>query len=95
MYFTDVIGQEECKQRLLDMVDGGRLPHAIMLCGPQGVGKLALAVALASRLLGEENAMVKRLEHPDLHFTYPTIKQPWMGTTHKPVSGDFAASGTS
>ena len=30
------------------------------------------------------------LEHPDLHFTYPTIKLPSMGAEHKPVSDDFA-----
>ncbi len=78
------------RQRLQQMVDEDRLPHAIMLCGPQGVGKLAIAVAFASQLLGENNAMVRRLEHPDLHFTYPTIKLPSMSTDHKPVSDDFA-----
>jgi DNA polymerase-3 subunit delta' len=88
--FDEVIGQEEVKERLLQMTREGRLPHAIMLCGPQGVGKKALAVAFASYLLGEDNPMVKRLEHPDLHFTYPTIKLPSMGSDHKPISDDFA-----
>ena len=90
MKFSEVIGQEECKERLLQMVSEERLPHAVMLCGPQGVGKLAVAVAFGSYLLGEDNAMVKRLEHPDLHFTYPTIKLPSMGSDHKPISADFA-----
>ena len=90
MTFSEVIGQEECQERLSQMTREGRLPHAIMLCGPQGVGKKALAVAFASYLLGENNAMVKKLEHPDLHFTYPTIKLPSMGSDHKPVSDDFA-----
>ena len=88
--FNDVIGQEEVCNRLRQMSSEGRLPHAIMLCGPQGVGKKALAIAFASHLLGEDNAMVRRLEHPDLHFTYPTIKLPSMGSDHKPVSDDFA-----
>jgi len=78
------------RERLLQMVSEDRLPHAIMLCGPNGVGKLALAVAFASHLLGEDNAMVKNLQHPDLHFTYPTIKLPSMGADHMPVSDDFA-----
>ncbi len=90
MTFAEVIGQEEVRDRLLQMTREGRLPHAIMLCGPQGVGKKALAIAFASYLLGEDNAMVKRLEHPDLHFTYPTIKLPSMGSDHKPTSDDFA-----
>ena len=90
MNWSEVIGQEEVRQRLLQMVGEDRLPHAIMLCGPQGVGKLALAVAFGCHLLGEDNAMVRRLEHPDLHFTYPTIKLPSMSAEHKPVSDDFA-----
>ena len=90
MKFDEVIGQEECKERLLQMTREGRLPHAIMLCGPQGVGKKALAVGFASYLLGEDNPMVKKLEHPDLHFTYPTIKLPSMSSDHMPVSDDFA-----
>lgn len=56
-----------------------------MLCGPQGSGKLALAVAFAMELLKSKTA-----EHPDLHFTYPTIKLPSMSSDHKPVSVDFA-----
>jgi DNA polymerase-3 subunit delta' len=34
--------------------------------------------------------MLRKLEHPDLHFTYPTIKLPSMSADHKPVSDDFA-----
>ena len=34
--------------------------------------------------------MLSKLEHPDLHFTYPTIKLPSMSADHKPVSDDFA-----
>lgn len=76
------------------MAESGHLPHAIMLCGPEGSGKLALAIAFASMLLNDgtpsAKAMLAKLEHPDLHFTYPTIKLPSMGAGHKPVSDDFA-----
>ena len=101
--FEQVIGQREVQERLMQMVNEGRLPHAIMLCGPQGTGKLALAVGFAKVLLAEkvnsmfadapeyvESPMLKNLEHPDLHFTYPTIKLPSMGSDHKPISDDFA-----
>jgi DNA polymerase-3 subunit delta' len=79
------------------MVREDRLPHAIMLCGQQGVGKKALATAFACYLLsGEtdnsekpEHPMLAKLEHPDLHFTFPTIKLPSMSTEHMPVSDDF------
>ena len=89
MNFNEVIGQEEVKQRLLQMVEEKRLPHAIMLCGPTGVGKKALATAFACHLLGGESPMLDKLEHPDLHFTFPTIKLPSMGSEHMPVSDDF------
>ena len=95
MSFDEVIGQKEVKQRLEQMVKENRLPHAIMLCGQPGVGKKALAFAFACYLLnngheGEENAMLRKMEHPDLHFTFPTIKLPSMGSDHMPVSDDFA-----
>ncbi|MBQ0049536.1 MAG: DNA polymerase III subunit delta [Bacteroidales bacterium] len=53
MQFNDVIGQEEVKQRLLQDAHNNRIPHALMLCGPRGVGKLPLALALAQFLLCE------------------------------------------
>ena len=98
MSWDEVIGQQETKERLQQMVQENRLPHAIMLCGPQGVGKKALAISLACQLLSSNTqqpsantqAMLAKLEHPDLHFTYPTIKLPSMGSDHKPVSDDFA-----
>lgn len=102
MTFDEVIGQEDVKERLMQMVSESRLPHAIMLCGPAGSGKLAIATAFACHLLrtsasanGQSSAgteaMLRKLEHPDLHFTYPTIKLPSMGADHKPVSDDFAS----
>ena len=76
------------------MAESGHLPHALMLCGPEGSGKMALATAFACYLLDNgtpsAKAMLEKLEHPDLHFTYPTIKLPSMGSDHKPVSEDFA-----
>ena len=93
MAFEQVIGQQEAKARLMQLVGEGRLPHALMLCGPTGSGKMALAIGFAKALLSRtpnDEAMLRQLEHPDLHFTYPTIKLPSMNTDHKPVSDDFA-----
>ena len=91
--FEQVIGQQDVQQRLMQLVSEERLPHALMLCGPQGSGKMALAIGFAKVLLSRtanDQAMLRKLEHPDLHFTYPTIKLPSMGSDHKPVSDDFA-----
>jgi len=104
MTWSEVIGQQEAKERLMQMVSEDRLPHALMLCGPVGSGKLALAIAFGCYLLNpnrpnnpnsptlppQEPPMLRKLEHPDLHFTYPTIKLPSMKSDYKPVSDDFA-----
>ena len=89
-----MIGQKEAQERLMQMVKEDRLPHAMMLCGPMGSGKMALAIAFACQLLDngtpQSKAMLQKLAHPDLHFTFPTIKLPSMSADHKPVSDDFA-----
>ncbi len=98
---SEVIGQQEIWERLTEMADNNRLPHALLFCGPAGCGKFAMAIAFASYLLGERDEedtpeakrahlMLSKFEHPDLHFTYPTIKLPSMTSDHKPVSLDFA-----
>ena len=88
MQRNEVIGQQEVWNRLMEMVQENRLPHALMFCGPQGCGKLAMALAFASYILGD-SPMLRKWEHPDLHFTFPTIKTANMGSEHKPVSLDF------
>lgn len=85
MRFSDVIGQTYPKQLLQQMTTGSRLPHALLLLGPAGSGKKALALALAQYVLCENrNAdgacgqcsacrKVDKLLHPDLHFSFPSI----------------------
>lgn len=115
MKFSDVIGQEEAKRQMLQLVAEHRVPHAMLLCGPLGCGKMALAVALASFLLGEHDesdpiqadaakhlpqmspekrrsaeAMLAKLAHPDLTFSYPVIKPSGTSSDHKMTSDDFA-----
>lgn len=103
MRFSEVIGQQATREQLIQLVAEDRLPHALLFCGPYGSGKMALALAFASYLLcqnhkGNDDAcgtchqcmLVEKWEHPDLHFTFPTIKLPSMSSDHKPVSDDFA-----
>ena len=53
MKFSEVIGQQDVKNRLMQMVTEHRVPHALLFCGPEGCGKMAMALAFASYLLGE------------------------------------------
>ena len=45
-------GLEAAEQAFLQAMDRGRLHHAWLLCGPEGVGKATLAFRVARRLLG-------------------------------------------
>lgn len=86
MYFSDVIGQDDIKARLIHSVQQGRVPHAQLLTGPEGVGKLRLALAYAQYICCENRSgsdscgicpsclKYQKLEHPDLHFVFPVIK---------------------
>ena len=86
MLFKEIIGQQEVKKRLLNLVGEDRTPHALMLFGPPGTGKRSLAVAMAQYLscadrqpedaCGVCPSCVKfsKLVHPDLHFVVPVMK---------------------
>ncbi len=87
--FRDIIGQQEISERLRTLADENRLPHALMLCGPDGCGKMALAIALATYVLNSGTYKVRGISHPDLHFTFPTIKLKKWNSEYKPISDDF------
>lgn len=106
MQFSEVIGQQEARDRLLKLVGEQRVPHALMFTGPMGSGKMALALAFASHLLGERwdgqsvlqspaaianaEAMLAKWQHPDLHFSFPVIRPKGTSGDHKVVCDEFA-----
>jgi DNA polymerase-3 subunit delta' len=47
MQFKDVIGQQQVKQHLAEMVEQNRLSHALLFLGKEGSGALPLALAFA------------------------------------------------
>ncbi len=49
--FTSLIGHHGAQSQLAKLLDSGRFPHAILLHGPQGIGKRVLAEDLALRLI--------------------------------------------
>ena len=51
MLFTNIIGQEAIAERLIQGVQEGRIPHAMLFSGPAGTGKLPMAVAYAQYLV--------------------------------------------
>ena len=51
MYFKDIVGQEDVIGRLVQDARKGIVPHALLLAGPEGTGKLQTAIAFARYLL--------------------------------------------
>jgi DNA polymerase III subunit delta' len=47
-----LVGHENAERELRRLVEAGRLPHAILVSGPRGIGKATLAFRLARFLLG-------------------------------------------
>lgn len=87
MLFKDIIGQEEAKEQLIREAKEGKIAHARLFCGNEGVGKLPLAIAYAQYLSCEHPTdndscgvcpncvKYNKLIHPDLHFVFPVIKK--------------------
>ena len=86
MNFRDIPGHESLKKQLRDLVSSGQVPHALMLSGPSGSGKMMLARAFAKYLHCESPVdgepcgkcrscrLHDENSHPDLHFVYPIVK---------------------
>jgi len=53
---SDVVGHQETKDRLAELLTADRLPHAMMILGPEGSGGLALALAIAQNLVCERRS---------------------------------------
>ena len=88
MFFKDIIGQQEVIERLVKDAQAGTVPHALLFCGPEGVGKLQTAIAFARYLLCRDKGTgadscgtcpscvkMDKLVHPDLHCVYPVINK--------------------
>lgn len=98
MRFADIPGHEEIKQRLRRMADDRQLPHALLLEGPQGIGKFSLLRALAQFIHCTDRTpdgdscgcCPSCLQHQsfnqiDTHFSFPVVK----GNYESPLSDDY------
>ncbi len=55
--FEDVCGQEPITRTLANAIRLGRLPHAILLAGPRGIGKTTIARILVRELNGDDEGI--------------------------------------
>lgn len=100
MRFSDIPAHEHVKERLRRMVEEDRIPHALLLEGPEGIGKLAMARAFAQYLHCERRTPEgdacgecqscrwhQTFNHIDTSYVFPVVKPEGGGDA--PVSDDF------
>lgn len=83
MKFSEIPGLSAEKEKILFLIRQGRLPHAMLIHGPEGGGKLALSLALCQYLQCENPGPTdscglcsacqksRKMVHPDVHFSFP------------------------
>src|SRR6478735_7361162 len=84
MLFADVIGQQNTKRHLLEMVEQNRLSHALIFLGKEGCGALSLALAFA-QYISLLPASAKQDAEPSLFGEPVEAIKPG----DKPVSTDY------
>ncbi|MCM1067313.1 MAG: DNA polymerase III subunit delta [Muribaculaceae bacterium] len=98
MKFADIYGHEDVKDRLRRMADDDHIPHALLLEGPAGAAKFALARAFAQYIhctnrVGGDSCGVcpscrqhEAFGHIDTVFSFPVVKR---GSGKATVSDDY------
>ena len=86
MLFKDVLGHSELKQKFISDVRDNQVSHAHLFLGNIGYGGLPLTLAFVQYLMCEDKKeddscgvcgackKVQKLEHPDVHFSFPTVQ---------------------
>lgn len=99
MKFSHIPAHDNIKRQLIDMVIDDRIPHALLLHGPTGIGKFLLARAMAQYIhcenpgpdgesCGHCRACIQHetFNHIDTHFVFPVVKTDKL---RAPVSDDY------
>src|SRR6476659_1775758 len=62
---TDLFGHRKAEAALLNAYRSGRIPHAWLIGGPQGIGKATLAYRMARFVLANSNPMSPSVQHAE------------------------------
>ena len=98
MRFEDIAGQRVTKAKLWSIFEARQIPHALLFSGPEGSGSFALSLAFAQLVfcvspLNDDSCgkcdackRVSKLQHPDLHFSFPFFN---ISGREKTLSNDY------
>jgi len=87
MRFADIPGHDDVKLRLRQLADSDRIPHALLLEGPSGAAKFALARAFAQYIHCTDRTdgdscghcpscrQHETFNHADTLFSFPVVKK--------------------
>lgn len=99
MLFGDVIGQEDVKAKLIHGVHKNKVSHAQLFVGDPGYGSLLLALAYSQYIFCENKKdndscsncpsckKIQDLQHPDLHFSFPSVQS--ISPTSTPLTTEW------
>src|SRR5215469_15193803 len=80
----DLVGHEYAERELRRLLEGGRVPHAILLSGPRGIGKATLAFRFARFLLATRDHSTEMATERGLAV------DPESGVFHRVAAGGHA-----
>ncbi|KIC73846.1 DNA polymerase III subunit delta' [Neochlamydia sp. EPS4] len=73
--FDHILGNEQVKDYLVNMVQKQAIGHSLLFAGPEGACKDQFAFSLAKLLMGENSySKIDRNVHPDVHIYRPEGK---------------------
>ena len=87
MQFREIVGHKREIERLVSMVDKAQIPHALLLFGQSGIGKMNVARALTQYMFCLDRRdgdscgkcpnclQTSKLNNPDIHYVFPIIKK--------------------
>lgn len=86
MQFKEIVGHKQEIEKLVNMADSGKVPHAMLFHGPSGIGKTAAARAFIQYINCDNPSggdscgkcaaclQTSKLNNPDVHYTFPIVK---------------------